>query len=86
LDQHAVALCGRRALDPLLLALHGGEDFELLFTVPPEALGRVPRQVDGVPITRIGEITNEPDSIRIAEGNRVWDLPAGGFEHFKSHN
>ena len=85
-DPHAVELCGRRALDPLLLALHGGEDFELLFTVRPDSVGRLPRQVDGVPITKIGEITAEPDSIRIAEGNRIWDLPAGGFEHFRSHN
>lgn len=86
LNQHAVELCGRRALDPLLLALHGGEDFELLFTVRPEAVGRLPRQVDGVAITHIGVIIDEPGSIRIAEGNRVWDLPPGGFEHFKSHN
>ena len=33
LDEHVIQLCGRRALDPLALALHGGEDFELLFTV-----------------------------------------------------
>ncbi len=32
-DAPVADLCGRRALDPLLLALHGGEDFELLFTV-----------------------------------------------------
>ncbi|MDX6614012.1 MAG: thiamine-monophosphate kinase [Blastocatellia bacterium] len=86
LDPHAVELCGRRALDPLLLALHGGEDFELLFTVRPDSVGGLPRQVDGVPITKIGQITAESESIRIAEGNRVWDLPAGGFEHFKAHN
>lgn len=85
LDAHAVELCGRRALDPLLLALHGGEDFELLFTVSPNQSGRLPKQVDGVPITRIGEITAEPGCIRMAEGDRVWDLPADGFEHFRSH-
>src|SRR5205823_10372381 len=31
LDEDVKHLCGRRALDPLALALHGGEDFELLF-------------------------------------------------------
>src|ERR1043165_2718511 len=35
IDNRVVELCGRRALDPLQLALHGGEDFELLFTVKP---------------------------------------------------
>ena len=57
IDERVVELCGRRALDPLQLALHGGEDFELLFTVKPENVARLPRRVDGVEIKRIGEIT-----------------------------
>ncbi|MGA3131783.1 MAG: thiamine-phosphate kinase [Terracidiphilus sp.] len=35
-------------------ALHGGEDYELLFTAPPAA--RVPRRIAGVPVTRIGRM------------------------------
>ncbi len=35
-------------------ALHGGEDYELLFTAPPGA--RVPAKIEGVPVTRIGRI------------------------------
>jgi len=34
--------------------LHGGEDYELLFTAPPAA--RVPTSIEGVPVTRIGRI------------------------------
>jgi thiamine-monophosphate kinase len=34
--------------------LHGGEDYELLFTAPPAA--RVPASIEGVPVTRIGRI------------------------------
>jgi thiamine-monophosphate kinase len=83
LDENVVRLCGRRALDPLDLALHGGEDFELLFTVHPNDAARLPKRVDSVAICRIGEITNEPGHIRIAEKNRVWDLAPQGFEHFK---
>jgi len=86
LDRHVIEVCGRRALDPLMLALHGGEDFELLFTVRPHDVPRLPRQVDGVPITRIGEVTDEAGCVRIAEANHVWDLQPGGFEHFKAHN
>lgn len=81
IDKHVVELCGRRALDPLQLALHGGEDFELLFTVRPELVGRLPRRVDGVPVTRVGEITFEGD-VTIAEGSRVWPLKPGGWQHF----
>ena len=42
----------------LAQALHGGEDYELLFTAPPAA--RLPRAIAGVPVTRIGRILNEP--------------------------
>lgn len=82
LDQDVKRLCGRRALDPLALALHGGEDFELLFTVAPENISRLPKNVDGVPISRIGEVTNAPGSIRLLEQNREWDLRPGGYQHF----
>ena len=83
IDKDVIKLCGRRALDPLALALHGGEDFELLFTVNPENAARLPKRVDGVAISCIGEITNQPGKIRIAEKNHVWDLEPQGFEHFK---
>jgi thiamine-monophosphate kinase len=75
-------LSGRRALDPLMLALHGGEDFELLFTVKPENAGKLPRRVDGVSFTRIGEIKEASTGVRISEGSRSWNLEAGGWEHF----
>jgi thiamine-monophosphate kinase len=35
-------------------ALHGGEDYELLFTAPPSA--RIPRRIAGIAITHIGRI------------------------------
>ena len=83
LDEDVKRLCGRRALDPLALALHGGEDFELLFTVAPENVAHLPKKVDGVVLARIGEITAEPNSVRIKEKNHEWDLRPEGFEHFK---
>jgi thiamine-monophosphate kinase len=82
IDRNVIRLCGRRALDPLMLALHGGEDFELLFTVRPDDVTRLPKRVDGVEISRIGEVTDEPAKVRVSEKNRVWDLMPGGFEHF----
>jgi thiamine-monophosphate kinase len=82
IDGSVAELCGRRALDPLQLALHGGEDFELLFTVKPGDVPRLPRRVDGVEITRIGEITGAPEGIKISEGARIWELSSGGWKHF----
>jgi thiamine-monophosphate kinase len=82
IDNRVIELCGRRALDPLQLALHGGEDFELLFTVKPKDAGRLPRRVDGVEIKRIGEVTNTTEGVKISEGPRIWDLKPGGWKHF----
>ncbi|HEY2964461.1 MAG TPA: thiamine-phosphate kinase [Pyrinomonadaceae bacterium] len=82
IDHQVVELCGRRALDPLQLALHGGEDFELLFTVKPGDVGRLPRRVDGVEITCVGEVREKADGVKIAEGPRIWELNPGGWKHF----
>jgi thiamine-monophosphate kinase len=82
IDPLVTELSGRRALDPLMLALHGGEDFELLFTVRPENVARLPKRVDGVSLTRIGEIKEASDGVRISEGSRIWNLESGGWQHF----
>jgi thiamine-monophosphate kinase len=76
-------LTGRRALDPLMLALHGGEDFELLFTVNSTNVNKIPRRVDGVPVTRIGAIEAASNGVRVLEGTRTWTLEPGGWQHFK---
>jgi len=82
IDSQVIELCGRRALDPLQLALHGGEDFELLFTVKSGDVTRLPRKVDGTQITRIGEIKTSNEGVQIREGARIWDLHPGGWKHF----
>lgn len=82
IDERVTELCGRRALDPLQLALHGGEDFELLFTVKPEDVNRLPRRVDGVGIKQIGTIRSASEGVQISEGARLWKLEPGGWKHF----
>jgi thiamine-monophosphate kinase len=74
------ARAGTRSLEVSLdLALHGGEDYELLFT----SAKKVPARVAGVPITRIGEITKKHGMrIRDPEGH-VRVLEARGWEHFR---
>jgi thiamine-monophosphate kinase len=58
-------------------ALHGGEDYELLFTVRPGT--RVPDRFEGVPLTRIGTIVKGPAGIVFHNG---MPLAALGFDHF----
>ena len=66
------------------LALHGGEDYELLFTTPKSA--KIPSRIAGVAITHVGEIRNRRDyssAIQILGDNgRVRPLPQRGWEHF----
>jgi len=69
----------------LELALHGGEDYELLFTASPRA--RFPRGLAGVPVTEIGVIekaTNYSSAIQIlGENGQVTPLAQRGWEHFR---
>jgi thiamine-monophosphate kinase len=68
----------------LELALHGGEDYELLFTSPQSA--KIPSRIAGVAITYVGEIRNRRDyssAIQILGDNgKVLPLPQRGWEHF----
>ncbi|HEY2114858.1 MAG TPA: AIR synthase-related protein, partial [Candidatus Angelobacter sp.] len=68
----------------LELALHGGEDYELLFTASKRA--KIPSRIAGVAVTEIGEIRNRRDyssAIQILGDNgKVRPLPQHGWEHF----
>jgi thiamine-monophosphate kinase len=68
----------------LRTALHGGEDYELLFTAPPSVL--LPTSLAGVPITRIGSLKKKRSgrpliSMIAPDGSHV-ELKPGGWEHF----
>jgi thiamine monophosphate kinase len=39
--------------------------------------------VDGIPVTRIGEIETAAEGVRVLEGSRTWILEPGGWQHFK---
>jgi thiamine-monophosphate kinase len=67
----------------LELALHGGEDYELLFTGPRGK--QVPSRIAGVPITMIGHITRGKTMFLINENGVGLELAAQGWEHFRDH-
>jgi thiamine-monophosphate kinase len=64
-------------------ALHGGEDYELLFTAAPTA--RIPRHIGGAPVTRIGRMVRRRKggalvTLRTDEGDAP--LVPQGWQHF----
>jgi thiamine-monophosphate kinase len=61
-------------------ALHGGEDYELLFTAP--ARRRVPSRIAGVPVSQIGEIVREKKMWVSDARGRMHPLKAHGWQHF----
>ena len=71
-------------VDPLQLALHGGDDYELLFTVPWKMAKDLPRSLIGVALTPIGRITERP-GVKMLEGNgHERQLVAGGWDSFRN--
>ena len=69
--------------DAVTAAVAGGDDYELLFAVPRRGRGRlatVVRQANGLPVTRIGQLTGEP-ALAIVRDGAAEPLPAG-FVHF----
>lgn len=58
-------------------ALHGGEDYELLFCARPE---RVPAEFEGLPLTRIGTMRKGPAGLVRLDGARV---PQLGYDHLR---
>jgi thiamine-monophosphate kinase len=65
----------------LELALHGGEDYELLFTAAPRT--RVPEEIAGVRVTRLGEIIRGDRVFICDRTGRRKPLPPRGWEHLR---
>ncbi|PIM54763.1 thiamine-phosphate kinase [Roseateles chitinivorans] len=69
-----------------LCLLTGGDDYELVFTAPPDARQRVLEagRAAGTPVYRIGRIDEAP-GLRVVDGmgRPVQDVPQS-FDHFKS--
>ncbi len=62
------------------LALHGGEDYELLFTAAPRT--HVPNEIAGIRVTRIGEILSERKIYLADRSRNLQPLRPAGWEHF----
>jgi thiamine-monophosphate kinase len=80
IDAEALPVDGRASLEQ---ALHGGEDYELLFTARPKTV--VPRQLGGVSVHAIGRIKKQGRKplVEIARDGKRTALAAAGWEHFR---
>ena len=68
-------------LDPITCALHGGEDYELLFAVRETDLESIRFMPD---VFIIGEITPASDGVKLhTSGGNIHSITAQGWNHFK---
>lgn len=65
-------------------ALHGGDDYELLFCVANKKAANVPRTFSGIKLTDIGEITSKSGIKLIEPSGKTTPLFAGGWDRFRS--
>jgi thiamine-monophosphate kinase len=78
---HSLAT-GDQGTEPLRLALHGGEEYELLFTSSHENHERVAELSEefGVPITAIGEIVADK-GLQLERDGSLEAVSPSGYEH-----
>jgi thiamine-monophosphate kinase len=79
--------CGEWGLDPGVFALHGGEDYELLFTVPAKKVGALLGRLNaetGAAVRPIGLMTPRAKGVRlVTAGGKAKALTPRGYDHFK---
>jgi thiamine-monophosphate kinase len=72
-----------KKFDPLDLALNGGDDYELLFTVRPGKARLLPRAFQGIPLTAIGEIVRQPKLTLVGSDGQEQLLRSRGWDPFR---
>jgi thiamine-monophosphate kinase len=72
-----------KKFDATELALHGGDDYELLFTVAKKNVGRILEMIASVPVTRVGEITAEKSVVLVRKHGVASELENKGWDSFR---
>src|SRR4029077_11345576 len=73
----------KHGCDPLQLALHGGDDYELLFAVPPSKPKLIPENFRGVGLTAIGKIPRKRQLMLLEENGRTRQFLPRGWDPFR---
>ncbi|WP_073000523.1 thiamine-phosphate kinase [Mariniphaga anaerophila] len=82
MDDQTKKMAGELNINPIVAALNGGEDYELLFTLSPEDSEKIKNDPD---FTVIGKITEPAEGANlIAMGGSKIPLQAQGWNHLKS--
>ncbi len=81
LDPSAINTCEEFKLNPATIALSGGEDYELLFTIPIEAHEEIKTHPD---LTIIGHITGKEEGMHLISADHQTKIPltAQGWDAF----
>jgi len=83
LEPAAVAFAGQD--EALRLALHGGEDYRLLVTVPPSRLFALKRLLPRHRLRAIGRVVVARDGIKLVDSTgRERPLPPSGYDHLRT--
>lgn len=81
-DAEALPVAGSATLED---ALHGGEDYELLFTARPKTV--IPARLCGIPVRAIGTMhkpSSRPQMTLVLKNGAELPLRPAGWEHFKA--
>ncbi|MFQ5829105.1 MAG: thiamine-phosphate kinase [Candidatus Methylomirabilia bacterium] len=76
-------------VDPIPLAISGGEDYELLLTADPTAFPGLARELEaqtGTPLTVAGEVLEPDAGVQFVDARGEPARVGRGFEHFSSRS
>jgi thiamine-monophosphate kinase len=79
LSRNTRLLASRLNKDPYHFALHGGEDYELVFTIPESKLDRIRLKCQ---VSVVGRILDRKKGIFMEDNNERVPL-RGGYDHFR---
>ncbi|MDP8219152.1 MAG: thiamine-phosphate kinase, partial [Candidatus Theseobacter exili] len=80
ISEDVKAIADKIRTDPLEWALYGGEDYELLFTIPAEYIASLKKEFSD--FTQIGKILSSEKDICLIEKGKITTVKPG-FDHFK---
>jgi thiamine-monophosphate kinase len=85
ISKESIIFAGLYDLDPKKLALYGGEEYELLFTIKPGKFRDVKKILKniGCEVMKMGQVTSERKIILIENGVEE-KIKKAGWEHFKT--
>ena len=85
-DPKTAGLARASGGDPLELALHGGEDYQLLLAIAPDELGEVRElaRVFGAEITAVGRFVEGEPAVSVRDGSGERPLDPRGHDHFRA--